>query len=446
MKKTLYLECGSGISGDMTVAALLDLGADQDAMDRALVSLPHEFSWQVGTAVKNGLTCRDFRVLLPEDNHDHDMAYLHGDGTAACHDHNPDHDHSRENHDGHHGEDGHDDHDSDQHHHHHHHGPGHVHRTLSDILPLLYRADMTESARDLAVKIFRILAEAESKAHGVPAGQVHFHEVGAMDAVADITAAAVCFDSLDIGEVIVDRVYEGRGMVRCQHGLLPIPVPAVLNIAGDHGLPLSIGDVEGEFVTPTGAAFLAAVMTQDRLPAKFRVVRTGLGAGKRTYARPSILRAMLIEPMKEPLSGKVQEKVVKLEANVDDSTGEELGLALERLMEAGAREVNYTPVYMKKNRPGWLLTVIAGPADAGRLEDLIFRVTSTIGIRRTEMARSVLPRRLVTRDTPYGPVRVKQCDLGGGQVKEAPEFEDVKRAAAEAGVDFRAVYLAACVK
>ncbi len=288
----LYLECASGISGDMTVAALLDLGADEETLRQALASLPVEgYRVEISRVSKAGLDACDFAVLLDDahDYHDHDMEYLHGHSHDHEHDHDHDHDH--------HGEHGHShehdhDHPHDQNHPH-----LHAHRGLPDILQIIQAGALTPGARALAERIFTILAQAEAQAHGVALEQVHFHEVGAVDSIVDIVAAAVCLDNLGITEAVVPVLNEGAGFVRCQHGLLPVPVPATLNIAAQQGLNLHILPVEGELVTPTGAAIAAAVKTEDALPERFRVVKTGYGAGKRRYSVPSLLRAMLIEPI-----------------------------------------------------------------------------------------------------------------------------------------------------
>lgn len=302
MAEQLYLECSAGISGDMLVAALLDVGADEAAVLAALGSLPMDgFSIRVSRVAKQGIDACDFDVVLDEahQNHDHDMAYLHG------------HAHGGEGegpHDaqgaGHHHEHGHGDGARGHHHGHGHQGEAapvhahasHEHRNLADVLAIIDAGSMTEGARRVARRIFEVLAEAEAKAHGRPVDQVHFHEVGAVDSIADIVAIAVAFDSLGVHEVVVPRLVDGMGTVRCQHGIIPVPVPAVANIAQAHGIALSIAPVEGELVTPTGAAAVAALRTSDRLPERFAIKRVGLGAGKRDYATSGILRAMLIEP------------------------------------------------------------------------------------------------------------------------------------------------------
>lgn len=458
-KKLLYLECESGISGDMTVAALLDLGADQEVLERALKSLPAGgFRTVISRVKKSGLDMCDFDVVLDEryENHDHDMEYLHGhdysheagDGHVHGHHHEEADVHAH----GHHQEEADVLHAHGYHHeeadvlhahgHHHdeaephHHEGGHVHghRGLPEILHIIAHADLTERAKATAEKIFRILAEAEAKAHGVPENQVHFHEVGAVDSIVDIVAAAVCLDNLGITDVIITKLNEGQGTIRCQHGILPVPVPAVMNIVQAHGLPLHITETKGELVTPTGAAIAAAIRTGDRLPEIFSVKKMGMGAGKRTYDRPSMLRAMLIEDQAEE-----KDLIYKLETNIDDCTGEGLGYAMERLMEAGARDVHYMPVYMKKNRPAYQLNVICTRADIARMEEIIFKETTTIGIRRIPMERTILRRELRTVQTILGEAQVKVCRYGGME-RYFPEYNSVVSLCRKHGRDYQEVY------
>ncbi len=375
MRQKLYLECYAGISGDMTVAALLDLGADEKRLRDTLATLDVDgYTVSVGRVQKGGLDVCDFDVRCEE---------------------------------------------------------GHVHRGLPEILPILEHSDMTPAAQAMARHIFEILARAEGKAHGLPPEQVHFHEVGAVDSIVDIAATAICLDDLGITEAIVPVLWEGCGTVSCAHGELPVPVPATLNIAQAYGLSMHRMDVEGEFVTPTGAAIAAALATGESLPARYRVDRVGLGGGKREYARPNILRALLITPEEET----DEEGVWKLECNVDDCTGEALGYTLERLMEAGARDAHFTPVFMKKNRPGYLLTVLAAPEDRERMEEILFSETTTIGIRRVWMERSVLPRAERTVATSLGEVRMKEISRGGA-IECVPEYESVAAIARASGRPF----------
>ena len=425
--KILYLECGTGISGDMTVAALLDLGADQEKLLKVLEGIPgHGFKAQISRVKKSGIECCDFNVIFDEehDGHDHDMEYLYGhlegEGEHSAHAHSHDHGH-------------HHDHDHGHGHHHHHTG-------MREIRDIIGNLEMTEGARDLALRIFEILAQAESEAHGVPADEVHFHEVGAIDSIVDIVAAAVCFDDLGIRNVAVTGIAEGSGTVRCQHGILQVPVPAVANIAKAHRLPMRFTSRKGELVTPTGAAIAAALMTRGELPERFVIERTGLGAGKREYEIPSILRAMVIEPCEEvKKAGHEADTVWKLECDIDDSTGEQLGYALEKLYQEGAREAHFAPVFMKKNRPGWELTVICDKEHLEKLEDVIFSQTTTIGIRRQEMERTVLTRKTVDVKTRFGVIPVKISGEGAYR-RVHPEYEKVSGAASEHGVPFGAVY------
>lgn len=426
MRNKLYLECTSGISGDMTVAALLDLGADQKKLVRTLKSLPVKgFNIKISRVMKSGIDACDFDVLLDHDyeNHDHDMKYLHGDdGDFHGHDH----------------EKHHHDHGVFQHGHHH-----HEHRGLNEIMEIIDHTDMTDRAKSYGKRIFKILAEAEAKAHNVPVNQVHFHEVGAVDSIVDILSVAICMDDLDVEEVIVPRLCEGSGTIRCQHGILPVPVPAVSNIVSTHQLKLHITPVQGELITPTGAAIVAAFLTSEKLPEDFTVEKIGIGAGKRQYECPGILRAMLIRGSGEEASGNdactETDTIIKLESNIDDCTGETLGYVMELLYEAGAREANYMPVFMKKNRPAWLLTVLCKEEQVSVMEQIIFRETTTIGIRRQEMGRTILKREKRAVTTPLGKVEVKVCTFDG-QEYFYPEYESVKKLCEKTGISYKEAY------
>ena len=439
MGKTLYLECYSGISGDMTVAALLDLGADREVLEKTLGSLGVDgFRTEITRVKKSGLDACDFAVILDEahENHDHDMEYLHGHlYERHGHDHGEHHEHSHSEHNEHH-------HGAEHHHVHEHrhgeepHAHHHEHRGMKEIREILLSSSMTDRAKEIALSVFEILSAAEAKAHGVPADQVHFHEVGAVDSIVDVAAAAVCLDNLDVTEVIVPKLCEGTGTVRCQHGILPVPVPAVANIVEQNHLNLQITNVEGELVTPTGAAIAAAVRTSDVLPDRFTIEKTGLGAGKRQYACPGFLRAMIIRP--EDNSEK--DRIYRLETDIDDCTGETLGLTMDKLFAAGAREVHYTPVYMKKNRPAYELIVICTEEKIRKMEEVIFRETTTIGVRRIPMERTVLKRRQQNIKTPFGEAEAKICTLPDGREVCYPEYESVQSLAAEAGLGFQEMY------
>ena len=498
--KMLYLECNAGISGDMTVAALLDLGADETKLRAVLKSLPVSgYDVLIHRVSKSGIDCCSFDVLLDAscENHDHDMEYLHG--------HNHMHSHSEFGN------------AHDQAHMH-----VHSHRGLPEITKIIEAGEMSDGARAMALKIFQILADAEAKAHGVPADQVHFHEVGAVDSIVDIVAAAVCLDDLGVEQVVIPKLCEGHGTVRCQHGVLPVPVPAVLNILQAYEISAEIIDIQGEFITPTGAAIAAAFRTVDCLPKEFIIRKTGMGAGKREYERPSILRAMLLEEtskktsdieiqktgnlntkywnepndrsvnitgqnsMKLPkenfygeidknadcaiigskddvkshvsseqnkihgteqTSEEIYEKkavylydtILKLETNIDDCTGEMLGYVMELLLQAGAKDVRYTPVYMKKNRPAWQLDVLCDPKQAEELEAIIFRETTTIGIRHQLMDRTILPREQIIVQTKFGTAEAKVCIIGD-EIRCYPEYDSVKAVCEKTGVSYQEVY------
>ena len=464
-KKILVLNASSGISGDMTVAALLDLGADQKVLLEAIDSLHLEGAKiEISRVKKSALDACDFSVILDEEheNHDHDMAYLHPDQAAHHHGHDGHHlDHDEHHHDHkehHHDHDGHH-HDHDEHHHdhdghhhdheeyhhehdgHHHDHDGHHHhhgRNLADIEEILRSGNLTQGALDTALRIFRIVAEAESKVHGEAVERVHFHEVGAVDSIIDIAAAAVCLDNLGITDCIVTDLSEGTGTVMCQHGLLPIPVPATSRILMTYQIPFRVlGNVKGELITPTGAAITAAIQTRETLPERFRIRKTGLGAGKREYATSGVLRGMLIEP--DENDNEDTDRIIKLETNIDDSTGEALGVVMELLMQAGARDVYYTGAYMKKNRPAYVLNVLCGREEKDRLEEIIFRNTTTIGIREIPCERTILQRELRTVETPWGTADVKVCRIGADCVVY-PEADSIKRLSAACGAGYPEMY------
>ena len=296
---------------------------------------------------------------------------------------------------------------------------------------------MTDRARALAKKIFAIIADAESIAHGIPVEEVHFHEVGAIDSIADIVGAAVLIDDLGITECVVTGISEGEGFVKCQHGMIPVPVPAVVNIARRWGIPLRTAGVRGEMVTPTGIAIAAALRTAKTLPEEYEIEKIGIGVGKKEFPHANILRAMLIKE-----ENKSAEKVWLLESNIDDCSGEVMGYAMEKLLEEGALDVHYTPCFMKKNRPGYILSVIVAGALVGKMEDLIFEHTSTIGIRKRPLERSCMMREQLEVATEYGMIAVKKCSWKE-IVKFYPEYESVKNAAEKAKVSFKQVFDAA---
>lgn len=386
MNTVLYLEGACGISGDMTVAALLDLGADAQKLDQALKSLTvKEFDYRISSKQSYGITGCDFDVILHEHHHAH------------------------------------------EHHH------SHEHRRLDDIYTVIEQARMTDRAKELAKKIFLIVARAESKAHGCSVGEVHFHEVGAVDSIVDIISAAVLIDDLNITGCVVTGLTEGSGFVSCQHGDLPVPVPAVLNIAEQYGIPLRPCAVTGEMVTPTGIAIAAALRTQSSLPKQYKIIKTGTGLGKRDFGRANLLRAMLIEETPN------DDQIYIVECNIDDAAGEELGFAMEKLTAAGARDVHFIPCFMKKNRPAYILRIITGEKELEKIEKTVFRYTSTIGLRKYPVDRTCMSRAMMTVSLPEADIAVKKCFLGD-IVRYYPEYESVRAAAEKSGRPLRILY------
>jgi len=428
MGRTLYLRCESGISGDMVVGALLDLGADEKGLRAALLGLGLDgFEVRVGRKTCGALDACDFDVVLDQthENHDHDMGYLYGDldgeGDGGRHH-------------------GHEDHEHEGHHHH------HEHRTLADVTAILDASTLPVRTLATARRVFDILAAAEAKAHGTDVGHVRFHEVGAVDSIVDIVAAAWCLDNLDVTDVIVSPLAEGEGRVRTAHGVLGVPVPAVANIIASEGLALARLHREGEFVTPTGAAIAAAVRTRDDLPETYRVLGVGMGSGKRAYDPPSTVCGMLIEEVAGTPVAKTSfstPDLWKLETEVDDCTGEALGHVLSRLYDAGAREAHFLPVVMKKGRPGHQIEVLCDEKDIPVLERVIFEDTTTIGIRRMPLWRTALPREEVELATTCGAVLAKRVTLPTGAVRVYPEYESVAAASRESGTPFQDTYRAA---
>ena len=437
----LYLECNSGISGDMTVAALLDLGADRQILLDALSSLPLTgYSIEIKDVYKSGIRACDFNVILDHDNHDHDMDYLHGHAHSMADEHDHTHSHNlSDEHEQIHRHDHHmtmgDPHDHDteesQHMHHHHHDA----RNLNDITKIIQAGQLSSGAKDLALKIFQILAEAEAAVHGKTLEEIHFHEVGAVDSIVDIVAVAVCIDNLSPSGIVISALTDGKGQIRCQHGLIPVPVPAVTAIAMQNDLTLNISDVEGELVTPTGAAIAAAVRTATTLPKDFRIRRIGFGAGKRDYATTGLLRAMLLQP----LSKDTHDTILSLETNIDDCSGEALSYTMQQLLDAGALDAFCIPIYMKKNRPACLLKVLCNPEQRTEMESIIFRNTTTIGIRIQEMQRTKLPRKIFALETPWGMADVKCCTYGN-DTYYYPENDSVSRLAKQNGTGFTEMY------
>ena len=404
--KTLYLECDMGAAGDMLTAALLELTEDRQAfVDRMnALGLP---GVQVCAepAVKCGITGTHMKVTV---NGAEEEA-----GDSHYHEHEDHHDHEHH-------------HDHDDHHHEHHHDHEHHHEhhhaSMTDISALIDALPVSEKVRTDAKAVYALIADAESRVHGRPVAEIHFHEVGTMDAVADVVGVCLLMEQLAPEQVIASPVHTGSGHVHCAHGLLPVPAPATAMIL--QGIPSYSAGVKGELCTPTGAALLKHFVTRFGDRPVMTVSAVGYGMGKKDFDQANCVRAFLGE------SEGAREAITKLECNLDDMTGEDIGFATEQLLAAGARDVFTQPVQMKKNRPGILLSVICLPGDADRLAEVMMKHTTTLGIRRQDMSRYALSRREETVSTPYGDVRVKRSE-GMGVERTKPEYDDLAAIARE---------------
>ena len=409
--KTLYIECNMGAAGDMLTAALTEVMPDPDAFVAELNALGIPgVVYEKSASVKCGITGTHMSVKVNgEEEHAGDEHEHHHE-----HDHDHDHEHDHEHHHDHeHGHDHHHDHDHEHHHH---------HSSMADITAVIDSLNASDKVREDAKNVYRLIAEAESHAHNTTVEQIHFPEVGTMDAVADVTAVCLAMEKLGAEKVAVSPIHVGAGQVRCAHGILPVPAPATAYIL--QGLPVYGGKVMGELCTPTGAALLKYFGTSFGDMPVMRVEKTGYGMGKKDFEAANCVRVMLGE------TSGLGDNVVELNCNVDDMTAEEMGFAMERLFDAGAFEVFTVPVTMKKSRPGTLLRVLCAPERKEEIAAVIFKHTTTIGIREVPCSRYILKRSFETVETPYGAVHLKRSE-GYGVTREKYEFEDLARIARE---------------
>lgn len=403
MARVLYFDCFSGISGDMVLGAFLDAGLPFDDLKHALGSLAMPgYDITAERVLRAGVSATKFSVH--EHGHEHARAHSHEHGHAHDHGHDHNHDH------GHGHEHGHE-------HHEHHEG----HRTLPEIFGLIDRSALSASGRDRAKQLFQRLAEAEAAVHQMPIERVHLHEVGELDSIIDIVGAVYAFEWAGAERIVCSPLNVGGGMVESAHGLFPVPAPATLRLLGD--APVYGGVVQKELVTPTGALIATAYAASFGPIPPLAIEHVGYGAGARDNApTPNVLR-ILIGKAADQLP---VDRVVVIECEIDDMNPQLFGSAMDRLYEAGALEVFYVPVQMKKNRPGTLLTVVAPPELRTTLSDIVFRETTTIGLRHYEVEREVLQREIVRVDTALGAVRFKLAWREGRIVNAVPEFEDIQ--------------------
>ena len=410
--KTLYIECNMGAAGDMLLASLAELTGDVKACEEKLNSLGiPDVTYSFEQSVKCGITGTHAHVTalgVEEDEHLHEHTHHHEEHhhEKSREELENDFGHHHEEHGHHHG---HDEHTHDEHGHHH-------HTHISDIENIINGLDVSDKVKKDALAVYGLIAEAESKAHGRPVTEIHFHEVGTMDAVADIAGVCMLMEQLGPDRIIVSPLATGFGQVRCAHGILPVPAPATAGII--EGIPTYGGDVEGELLTPTGAALLKHFADSFGPRPVMTIEKTGYGMGKKDFPKANMLRTFI------GFSDSESDKVTELRFNVDDMTGEEIGYASGLLMEQGALDVFTTPVFMKKNRPGILFTVLVKPEEKEKFAKLVFENTTTIGIRYGDMDRYRLERREEKVITKYGEVRVKVSE-GFGVTKAKPEYDDV---------------------
>ncbi len=417
--KTLYLDCGMGAAGDMLTAALTELLPDSDLFFNKLNKILSVLDVEVKKekAVKCGITGTHAVVLVggTEEGEEHHHEGHHHEGHGHGHE---DHEHYHEGH-------GHSHEDHEDHHEEHTHSHGHIHRGMHEIEHLISHLDLPEKVREDVLRVYALIAEAESHAHGVPVSEIHFHEVGTMDAIADITAVCLLMKELAPDQVVISPVHVGSGQVKCAHGILPVPAPATAYILKE--VPIYGGSISGELCTPTGAALLKYFGSRFGDMPVMKVQAVGYGMGKKDFPRANCVRAMLGE------SGGEEERMLELSCNVDDMTAEEMGFAMEQLLESGAREVYTIAAGMKKSRPGTVIHVICTEQDREKMLGLLFRHTTTLGVRETVMQRYVLERKIETLHTSLGEVRRKSSS-GYGVSRVKYEYEDLARIARERGI------------
>jgi pyridinium-3,5-bisthiocarboxylic acid mononucleotide nickel chelatase len=445
-----YLECFSGISGDMFLGALVDAGVPPELFVRTVEALGVDARLEISRVDRSGINATKVDVIaagekeLPreefwaqetqhthEPNHQHDHAHAHTHSHAHGGEPSPSYQHEHSHaHEG-------------KHSHPHTHSHDQAHRGLAEIRQIIRRAAIAPSAQERAIRIFEALGAAEAKVHNSDIENIHFHEVGAIDAIVDIVCAAVGSESLGIDEWVCSPLNVGGGTVVCAHGTFPIPAPATLELLKD--APVYSGEIQKELVTPTGAAIVSVLASRFANFPRIKPLKTGYGAGSRNFKGvPNVVRLTLgetvqTEPAVLPSSAATTEEITILEANLDDMSPQVFGYVMERAFAQGALDVFGTAVQMKKNRPGMLLTVLCRPEDAQHLTRLIFAETTSLGVRMRQEARATLARRHVSVQTKWGDVRMKLANLNGSISNYAPEYEDCRRIAEQQQVPLKAV-------
>jgi uncharacterized protein (TIGR00299 family) protein len=425
-----YLDCFSGISGDMFLAALIDAGVSPKLFEETVAALNIGARLKIARVNRSGISATKVDVVV---NGEKDSPRESRTRVSDPHEHSHSYEHA--------------------HHQHHHEPHPHEHphgRGLAEIRKIISQAAITDSAKNTAIAIFGKLGQAEAKIHNVPIEEIHFHEVGAADALVDMVCAAVGADALAVDEIICSPLNVGGGTVACSHGTFPVPAPATVELL--KGAPVYSSGLQAELVTPTGAAIVATLAKRFSPFPEMKIEKTGYGAGTRDFpGHANVLRITIGEAASAANAGEgvratharatqtSHDTISVLEANLDDLNPQVFGYVMDRLLEAGALDVFATPVQMKKNRPGTLLTILAKPEDAAKLAEIVFAETTTLGVRRREEKRQVLARKWNTVATRLGDVRIKIASLNGTVTSYAPEYEDCRRIAAERKIPLKAV-------
>jgi len=417
-----YLECFSGMSGDMFLGALVDAGVSPGLLKKTVAALGVDAELKFSRVVRSGISATKADVWIDGQN---DSPHEEGGEKQKEHAHSHDHPHEHADNEHEHGTHGH---------------AQHSHaRSLTEIKQIISSAAISDGAKKIATNIFAALGAAEAKIHNTSIESIHFHEVGAADAIVDIVCAAVGFEALAVDELICSPLNVGGGMVMCAHGTFPVPAPATVELLQD--APVYSSGVQAELVTPTGAAIVKTLARRFAAFPEMKIKKSGYGAGSRDFpAHPNVVRLTVGESTSNALAAKFEsDTIAMLEANLDDLNPQVFGYVMDRLFEEGALDAFAVPVQMKKNRPGTLLTVLCKPGDAGRLTQLIFTETTTLGVRRREEMRQTLARKWESVPTPWGEVRIKVASINGTITNYAPEYEDCRGIAAKHHVPLKTV-------
>ena len=429
--KILYYDCFAGISGDMNLGAMIDLGIAPEYLTGELQKLKLEgYEIRVSEQQRKGITGTQVEALLTDDHHHHGdehHGHSHHHGLSSMFDGLkrriiPEYYRALE---------------QEREHHH------HAHRNLNDIETIIRESDLSDKVKTMSMDIFRLIAQAEAKIHGKPIEEVHFHEVGAVDSIVDIVGAAICVDYLSPDRIIASPVEMGGGFVNCAHGKFPVPAPATLEIM--KGKPMKLGAVPFETATPTGVAILAALVDEFTEKPAFTIIKTGYGIGHRDTEIPNVLRVCVGEMGNIGKNGEMGEEgktvdAVVVDCNIDDMNPERYAYVMERLFEAGADDVYLQNIMMKKSRPAVTLSVLCEPEKTPAVEHLLFTETSTLGVRHHDVKKTMLDRRSEIVDTPWGQVRIKEAYYKGEKLRIKPEYDDCAAIARKHGISIETVY------